>query len=71
MPDIPSTKQVQSREENVCVCVCVYVCACRTNVGCMWVRANARTFKLMVQVSEHLAKSPGWDQQVCERLRTN
>lgn len=36
----------------------------RTNVGCMWVKANARTFKLMVQVSDQLAAKPGWDQQV-------
>jgi len=35
-----------------------------TNVGCMWAKSNARTFKLMVQVSDHLAAHPGWDQQI-------
>lgn len=36
----------------------------RTNVGCMWVKANARSYKLMVQVSDHLSQFSGWDQQV-------
>jgi hypothetical protein len=35
-------------------------------VGCMWAKANARTFKLMVQVSDHLAAHPGWD-RFCTR----
>ncbi|GFH28796.1 uncharacterized protein HaLaN_27346 [Haematococcus lacustris] len=35
-----------------------------TNVGCMWVKANARSFKLMAQVSDHLSQQQGWDQQV-------
>ncbi len=40
-------------------------CACfRTNVGCVWVRANRRTFTLMSQVYHHLETQAGWDQQV-------
>ncbi|GFH10711.1 uncharacterized protein HaLaN_06073, partial [Haematococcus lacustris] len=35
-----------------------------TNVGCMWVKANARSFKLMAQVSDHLSQQQGWDQQI-------
>ncbi|KAJ9529018.1 hypothetical protein QJQ45_007084 [Haematococcus lacustris] len=35
-----------------------------TNVGCMWVKANARSFKLMAQVSDHLSQRQGWDQQI-------
>jgi hypothetical protein len=30
----------------------------------MWAKANSRVFKLMVQVTEHLLKAGGWDQQV-------
>ncbi len=35
----------------------------------MWVKANARTYKLMQQVSSHLARAPGWDQAVRGRTR--
>lgn len=42
----------------------LYLRTFTTNVGCMWVKANARSFKLMQQVSDHLASQPGWDQQI-------
>mmetsp|Transcript_8153 Transcript_8153/g.21733 ORF Transcript_8153/g.21733 Transcript_8153/m.21733 type:complete len:470 (+) Transcript_8153:193-1602(+) len=42
----------------------LFVTTFTTNVGCMWTKANARTFKLMVQVTEHLLNKGGWDQQV-------
>lgn len=35
-----------------------------TNVGCMYVRANQRSYTLMGQVAEHLEIHAGWDQQV-------
>ncbi|GAX75229.1 hypothetical protein CEUSTIGMA_g2674.t1 [Chlamydomonas eustigma] len=35
-----------------------------TNVGCVWVKSNQRTFTLMSQVSDHLQRLAGWDQQV-------
>lgn len=34
-------------------------------MGCMFAKANARAFKLMVQVTEALSRAGGWDQQVC------
>jgi len=30
----------------------------------MWAKANARVFKLMAQVKQHLMEHGGWDQQV-------
>jgi len=36
----------------------------RTNVGCVWIKSNVRTFTLMSQVSDHLERKAGWDQQV-------
>ncbi|KAF5830027.1 nucleotide-diphospho-sugar transferase-domain-containing protein [Dunaliella salina] len=42
----------------------LYMTTFTTNVGCMWAKANARTFKLMVQVTEHLLNKGGWDQQI-------
>lgn len=42
----------------------LYVKLFTTNVGCMWVKANHRSFTLMSQVSDHLTSKAGWDQQV-------
>lgn len=42
----------------------LYIKLFTTNVGCMWVKANSRSYTLMSQVTEHLQKRAGWDQQI-------